>query len=92
MARRMEEAAQDAPPEADVPPAESPPADVAPPITPAPEVQAEAAPAGYFVADGYTTTSLRGTLRGGEEVFPRDFHMGVKQLDELVASGALVRR
>lgn len=50
------------------------------------------ATSGYFVAEGRSITTKRGTLGPGEHVEERDFAAGQERLDELVKAGTLVHR
>lgn len=45
----------------------------------------------YRVAEGYSITSPRGMLSGGEVVTPKDFGGSQERIDELVAAKTLVK-
>jgi hypothetical protein len=57
----------------------------------APKPKAEPKPSQHHVAEGKSVTTVRGMRHAGEAVEVRDFVHGQVTLDELVASGALVR-
>lgn len=46
----------------------------------------------FFVAEGVEVTTKRGQLKPGKQVKQKDFPRGQKTIDELVKSGALVKK